>query len=100
MQVVLAPSVALADDEGHRVRNGNAEHVHRKQDPQFELPWQHAQVCEGEQDDEAHHRIERRLEHHGEHLCKESDQFHFLLILLVGMPRCSRYLATVRRATS
>jgi hypothetical protein len=40
------------------------------------------------------------LEHHGEHLCKESDQFHFLLILLVGMPRCSRYLATVRRATS
>lgn len=100
VKVVPAPSVGLADEEGHSIGYGHAEHVHGKQDPEFELPRQHAQVGEGEQDAEAHQRIERWLEHYGKHLGKESGQFHSRLILLVGMPRCSRYLATVRRATS
>lgn len=99
VQVVPAPSVGLADEEGHYIRYGYAEHIHRHQHPQLELPWHHAQVGEGEQYDEAHQRVERRLEHHGECLGYESCRCHSLLILLVGMPSCSRYLATVRRAT-
>lgn len=100
VKVVPAPSVGLADEEGHHIGYCHTEHVHGKQYPEFELPWQHAHVGEGEQYDESYQRIEGWLEHYGQYRGYVSCQFHALLILLVGIPSCSRYLATVRRATS
>ena len=73
------------------------ETIDERKNPQLERPGEETQVGETQQDERSDGRVVRGSEDCREDACYENRLFHFL-ILATGMPICSLYLATVRRA--
>lgn len=93
-----APAMNAAINVDAENRQAEGKEIDKGEQPQPEGQRKQIQVGEAEKNQRSDCRVVRRAEYSRKDACYEKNLSHFLM-RLVGYPICSRYFATVRRAT-